>query len=233
MLTTVLVMAVAVSLEPFRIGMSVSMLNRPRPMLRLLAYLCGGFAMGLTVGLVVLFVFRRRLLGSTYFTLPRVQILIGATALLVAAVLAAKVFAGRFSRWRRMEPPGGGSATTDAARGQLAAGVQRLLNGRSLWVAGIAGLGIALPSVDYLAALAVILASGAAAMEQVGALLMFNVVAFALVEVPLVAYLLAPRTTRVSMGALHDWIRSRRRVEVATLVAGVGFVLISVGVAGL
>jgi Sap, sulfolipid-1-addressing protein len=215
MLISVLVMAFAVSLEPFRIGMTVLMLNRPRPMLQLLAFLCGGFAMGLTVGLVVLFAFRRRLLGSTYITLPKVQILLGVLALLVAAVLAARAFTGPFGRER------------------LATLAQRLLNGRSLWIAGMAGLGIALPSVDYLAALAVILASRAAAMTQVGALLMFNVVAFALVEIPLLAYLLAPQRTRTSMVALHDWIRSRRRVEVATLLAAVGGVLLAAGVAGL
>ena len=211
---TILVMAVAVSLEPFRIGMTVLMLNRPRPMLQLLVFLCGGYAMGMTVGLVVLFVFRRRLLGSAYFTLPKVQILIGALALLVAAALA--VGAGR----------GAGPA-------KLSTRMQGLLGRRSLWVSGLAGMGIALPSVDYLAALAIILASGAAAMTQVGALLMFNIVAFALVQIPLVAYLLAPDKTRASMGALNDWIRSRRRAEVATLLAVVGCVLLAVGVRGL
>jgi len=108
-----------------------------------------------------------------------------------------------------------------------------LLGRHSLWVSGLAGMGIALPSVDYLAALALILASGAAAPTQVGALLMFNVVAFALVQIPLVAYLLAPDKTRASMGALNDWIRSRRRAEVATLLAVVGCVLLAVGVRGL
>jgi hypothetical protein len=62
---------------------------------------------------------------------------------------------------------------------------------------------------------------------------MFNAVAFALVEIPLLAYLLAPQATRTTMAALHDWIRSRRRVEVATLLTAVGCVLLAVGVAGL
>jgi hypothetical protein len=100
-------------------------------------------------------------------------------------------------------------------------------------VATVAGLGIALPSVDYLGALAVILASGAAAMTQVGALLVFNAVAFALVEIPLLAYLLAPQATRNSMAALHDWIRSRRRIEVTALLAAVGCVLLAVGATGM
>jgi Sap, sulfolipid-1-addressing protein len=185
-------------------------------LLQLLAFLSGGYAMGMTVGLVVLFVLRHRLPGSTYFTLPRVQVLIGVLALLVAAIVAIKPPAGR-----------------NAGPGRLMTRAQRLLTGRSLWVAGVAGLGIALPSVDYLAALAVILASGAAAMTQVGALVIFNVVAFALVEIPLLAYLLAPKATRASMAALNDWIRARRRIEVAALLVAVGCVLLTIGVAGL
>jgi hypothetical protein len=209
-------MALAVSIEPFRIGMTVLMLNRPRPALQLLTFLFGGFAMGTTVGLVVLFGFRRMLRGSTYFTLPNVQILIGFLALLVAVVVAVAAPGRLGSRPARLARP-----------------AQRLLRTHSLSVAGIAGLGIGLPSVDYLAALAVILASGAAALTQVATLLMFNVVAFALVEIPLLAYLLAPKTTATSMTALHNWIRSRRRLDLAILLAVAGCVFLAIGAAGL
>jgi hypothetical protein len=208
---TVVVMAIAVSMEPFRIGMTALMLNRPKPALQLLAFLSGGFAMGATVGLVVVFAFRPGLLGSAHFTLPKVQIAIGALAVLIAAVVAAGF----------MSAP------------SLPARARGLARGPSLWVAGVAGLGIALPSIDYLAVLAVIVASGAAPSTQVGALLVFNVVAFALVELPLVAYLLAPDRTRASMAALNDWIRSRRRRGVAAVLAAVGCVLLVAGIAGL
>jgi hypothetical protein len=211
---TLLVMAVAVSLEPFRIGMTVLMLNRPRPTLQLLAFLSGGFAMGTAVGLVVLFVLRHKLSGATHFTLPKVQIVIGVLALLVAAAVIATP-----------SPPRGMETLFTRAR--------HLLDGSSLWVAGAAGVGIALPSVDYLAVLAVILASGAAPPTQVGALLTFNVVAFTLVEIPLVAYLAAPDKTRALMAALHNWIRSHRRRNVAVVLAAVGSVLLAVGIAAL
>ncbi len=213
MLVTVLVMALAVSVEPFRIGMTVLMLNRPKPALQLFAFLCGGFAMGLTVGLVVLFVFRRTLAGSGHFTMPNVQILIGLLALSVAAIVAV------FGRWE-LRPT------------RLTRPARQLLTGPSLAVAGVAGLGIALPSVDYLAALAVILASRASAPTQVAMLVMFNVVAFTFVEIPLLAYLVAPKKTVAWVAALHDWIRSRRRVDVAILLAAVGAVLLTVGLAG-
>lgn len=208
---TVLVMAIAVSMEPFRIGMTVLMLNRPRPALQLLAFLIGGFVMAATVGLVVLFAFRPSLLGSAHFTLPTVQIVIGAAAVLVAALLATGV----------MPIP------------RVPARAQGLARGPSLWVAGVAGLGIALPSIDYLAVLAVIVASGAEPSTQFGALLAFIVVAFALVELPLVAYLLAPERTRVLMAALNEWIRSHRRRGVAAVLAAVGCVLLVAGFAGL
>lgn len=210
MWVTVLVMAIAVSLEPFRVGMTVLMLNRPRPTLQLIAFLAGGFAMGLTVGLVVIFAFRPVTLASAHFTLPTVQIAIGILALVVAALLALKV----------MPAP---TLPTLPAR----------VRGPSLWVAGAAGLGIALPSIDYLAALAVIVASEAATSTQVAALLVFNGVAFAFVELPLLAYLVAPARTRAAMTALNDWIRSRRRRGVAAVLAVIGAVLLVAGLVGL
>jgi hypothetical protein len=116
---------------------------------------------------------------------------------------------------------------------KLPARARGLAFGPSLWVAGVAGLGIALPSIDYLAVLAVIVASGAARSTQVGALLVFNVVAFTLVELPLVAYLLAPDRTRALMTSFNDWIQSRRRRGVAAVLVAVGCVLLGAGIAGL
>lgn len=208
---TLLVMAIAVSLEPFRVGMSVVMLNRPRPQWQLAAFLCGGFLMGLSVGAVVLFAVESRLPPSAHFNLPRVQVAIGVLALLAAGVVAA-------TKGRPRTPP---------------AWLTRLLDGQSLWVAGAAGLGIALPSVDYLAALTVIAAGATTPGTRLSALLMFNVVAFAMVEIPLLCYLVAPDRTRAVMTRLHRWIRTRRRLEVATLLAVVGTVLTTVGLVGL
>lgn len=211
---TLLAMAIAVSLEPFRIGMTILMINRPRPGLHLLAFLTGGFAMGIAVGLIVLFILRPAL-GSAHFTLPTVQIVVGVVLLINAAVLAS----GMGLPSRRFDP--------------LAARTRQLLNGRSLWAAGVAGLGIALPSIDYLAVLALIVASGAAASVQFGALLVFNVVAFGFVEIPLLCFLAAPDRTRAVLSTMQDWLRTRRRSAVAILLTAVGGVLLVAGLVGL
>jgi hypothetical protein len=219
-----LVMALAVSLEPFRVGMTLVMVNRPRPALQLLAFLAGGFAMGTAVGVAVLFVLRPAL-GSPHFTLPRVQLAVGAL-ILVNAVLIATGVLGR--------PGTGGTAGLPArVLSPLVSRARDLLGGRSLWTATVAGLGIALPSIDYLAALALIVASGAAVMTQLGALVAFNVVAFALVEIPLLCYLVAPGPTRDAVGAVHAWLRVRGRLGVAALLGVVGAVLLTAGAVGL
>jgi type IV secretory pathway VirB2 component (pilin) len=220
---TLLAMAIAVSLEPFRIAITVVMINRPRPILQLLAFLTGGFAMGIAVGTIALFVLRPAL-GSAHFTLPKMQIVVGVVLLINAAVVASGVVGRRAN---------GDGNQADRAPGQLATRTRQLLDGQSLWIAGVAGLGIALPSVDYLAVLALIAASGAGATAQVGALLVFNVVAFGFVELPLICYLVAPDRTRATLSALQHWVRRRRRRDVALLLAAVGGVLIVAGLVGL
>ena len=208
---TLLLMAVAIGLEPFRIGMAVLMLNRPRPQLQLLVFLCGGFVMGTTVGVVVLFVLRRHLMESNHFTLPKVQLAIGALALAAALYLVLR------------------PAAADKEPGWMSKLGAWATQTSSLWVAAVAGLAIALPSVDFLAVLAVILASGHGAAVQVAALMLFQVVAFMLVEIPLVAYLVAPRRTLAAMTALNEWVWSRRRREVAATLGVLGAILVTVG----
>ena len=83
--------------------------------------------------------------------------------------------------------------------------------------------------MDYLAALAVILASGAPTAHQVGALVMFNTVACASVEVPLIAYLFAPEATRAAMGRVNGWFVANRRRALAFTLALIGSILLGVG----
>ncbi|MGD9517646.1 GAP family protein, partial [Mycolicibacterium sp.] len=76
-------------------------------------------------------------------------------------------------------------------------------------------------------------ASGAAAAVQFSALIVFNVVAFALVEIPLLCYLVAPDRTRAALSSLYEWVRAQGRRGVSLLLAVVGCVLVAVGFAGL
>ena len=210
-------MALAVSVEPFRLGMTALILTRPRPVADLLAFLCGGFLMGMAVGGAVLFGLHNTV-GSGRFTLPKVQIGLGLLALLLAAAVASGV---RLPSRRE----GGQQNTPLADRARL------MVANRSPWKTGIAGLAVALPSTDFLAVLAVILASETRPMTQFLALFWFNVIALAVVECALLAHLMAPKWTQARVAALNDWVAANRRRALTVTLAVIGSVLLAVGLA--
>lgn len=222
MWTIVALMALGVSVEPTRLGLTVLMLNRPRPLLQLFVFLCGAFAMGLSLGLTLLFVLRVSPMGNADVSGPYIQVALGVLALLVAAVLAVTASMRR--------PPAGPST---GFAGKLTTRVRGFLQNNSLWVAGVSGLGIALPSADFLAVIALIHASGATQPMQSMALLFFNVVAFSMVALPLLSYAAMPGRTYEMVSALHTWVRTRRRIDVAGIVAVLGLIILTLGVIGI
>lgn len=243
MWATLVVMAIALSIEPVRIGLTVLMLNRPRPMVQLLTFLCGGFAMGFGVNLVVLFVLSRMVVATPNFNLAKVQIVTGLLVVPLAVILAIDIPVPKFMRRRRTGATVGGDAgprgdadpvvAAPSAWERLSTRARHILLGSSLWVAGISGVGIALPSAQYAAAIAVIVASGATPAARAAALLMFNIVAFAFVEIPLASYLVAPDKTRAAIARLNAWIRSRHRRDFAALLGASGCIVLAMGLSGL
>ncbi|TVS88382.1 GAP family protein [Mycobacterium helveticum] len=225
MWSTVLLLGLSVVLEPVRIGLVVLMLNRRRPLVQLLVFLCGGVTMGVGVGLVLLF-----LIGATplagHLTVAGVQISTGLVALLVAVLLVTGVSA-RFLRRVPAKP------APPARAGWLSATARQLLHGDSLYVAAVAGMGAALPSANYLGAMAAILASAAAPAARAEALLAFNAVAFAMAEIPLLSYLVAPRQTRAAAAALRDWLRARTQRGAGFMVGAGGCLMLTLGLSRL
>ena len=187
MWTIVLLMALGVSVEPTRLGLTVLMLNRPRPLLQLFVFLCGAFVMGLSLGLTLLFVLRVSPMGQADVSGPYIQVALGVLALLVAAVLAITASIRRPAAAPRA--PRAGLADKVARR------VRGFMQNNSLWVAGVSGLGIALPSADFLAVIALIHASGATQPIQYMALHNKNSVAISIVALPLVIYAAMPAIT--------------------------------------
>ncbi|OBH96651.1 GAP family protein [Mycobacterium sp. E2733] len=235
MWVTVLILAGSVIFEPIRVGLVVLLLSRRRPLLQLLAFLCGGFAMGVGAGLVVLFVLRATPVVG-HFSVAEVQIASGLIALLVAAVLATDAMRRRVVRPAPADTVMRGSGgvalfegTTPSGRQQLAERARIFLRSESLSVAAISGLGASLPSANYMGSMAAILASHAAPVAQVQALVAFNLVAFTVAEIPLIGYLAAPQRTRAFMAGLQNWLRSRGRRDIAVLVAAGGCFMLVLG----
>ncbi|OBJ06904.1 GAP family protein [Mycobacterium sp. 1465703.0] len=236
---TVLVLAGSVIFEPVRLSLVVLLLSRKRPLLQLLVFLCGGLTMGSAVGLVVLFVLRSApVVGQV--NLAQVQIASGLVALLIAALLATNSLRHKHVRHRSANGGvrrGGGvlllEETPPTGLAKLTGRARVFLQGDSLRVAWVSGMGTALPSANYMAAMAVILATHAGPVTAVQAVVAYNLVAFTVAEIPLASYLLARGRTRAFMVALQTWLRSRTQRDVAALIAASGTLMLALGLTSL
>lgn len=218
---TVVVLATAVNFEPSRPTLVPLMLARPRPIVQLTALYLGIFITGMIAGLLTLFVFHRTPLGNDPVNGGRVQIGIGLLAFLIAALTASNAF-----RRRGRPAATGGERPVE----KIAEHARNMLRkGNSAWVSFLLGLGIGLPSVDYLAVLVVIGASGASPSMQITALLVFMLLGNAFIAVPLAAYVLAPHRTNRRIALCQSWIRDRTRRQIAAVLVAVGVIQIGLG----
>ena len=238
-----LVFAIAVNFEPFRLWLVPILLMRPRPVAQLLAFLASSVITSTAVGLLVLFVLQDGRLGLRNIDAGIAKIVIGLLALLVAAWLGLRLP----SRWSIGRGSGAqptarddrdgvlAEATAPRATNRITARARTLaMHGSSPWISGAVGLAAAsIPSVDYLALLVLIAASATTPAIQVAALITFVFLANLVVAIPIFSSLIAPRWTQSVFERFHAWVLSRSRRDVAAFVAIAGVLLIAAGVQSL
>jgi hypothetical protein len=236
MWSAVFFLSLVVAMDPVRVGITTLLLSRPRPVLNLFVFWLGGMTAGITVALVVLLFLRDlalpvlRVAISTVSspTAAHIQVVIGVLAVLIAA---------HFWTVRRVPAAVTGAdasgpllhLTAVTAPGRPS--IRERLECGSLVMVFVAGLALATPPVEYLAVLITIMASRATVGAQLGAALMFTLVAFTVVEVPLIGYLTTPAKTLAVVRRLNEWIRGRQQLIPAALIGVVGALLLVTGMA--
>jgi Sap, sulfolipid-1-addressing protein len=236
---TVIVLALIAAIDPLRLGIVALVISRPRPMLNLLVYWLGAMAAGSAVAVCLLILphdfapmFMQTVSAAAASSTGRhTRIAIG-----VLALLSAMLIAVRYSDRRARVPTAGGDPSALAmqpsaptAYSRLLGRAQGALEGGSLWVAFVAGIGSGPPPGEYLLALAALATSGAAIGTQISVAIAWIVVMLAVVEIPLITYLTTPAQTQAVILQLHNWIRFRRRRILAVLVAVAGGLLVATG----
>jgi hypothetical protein len=227
-------------MEPTRLGLIALLLTRPRPTRHLIVFLITSLTISLSIGLTVLFVVHHSSLTKGDISPAPLQIAFGVVLLLVAALLASNI---RLNRFSRQKVPAAGGADDAAGEGvplpptsrraRLFQRVRRFTRGESSALSASIGAATAMPSFDYFALLAIIIASKAPALEQALALLTFLLLAGAGASIPLLSFLVAPDRTRIWVQKASSWIRSRTRKQAGVFVGVVGVILIAIGVHGL
>jgi len=237
---TVLVVALISACDPVRLSIALLLISRPRPMLSLLGYWLGGIVAGLIAAVGLLLVLRTMAPMLTEHAaaaaespiVRHIQLFGGVTALSVAALIAIGLAARHPAR---AHVSGGGASGLEQQSNALTAVLRLSVRGRNafedntFWVAFAAGVISAIPPVEYLVVIAVILGSGAAGGVQVSAAMLFTVVSLAVIEIPLVSCLATPERTHAAMLRLHDWVRVRRQLIVAIAVGVAGALMVLTG----
>jgi hypothetical protein len=239
---TVLLLALMTSTDPIRLAITALLVARPRPLLNLFAFWLGVMAAGTAAGIALLFSLRDFLpvavhnVTSTAASLTRgpVRMTIGVFALMVAARIARKLFVQRSAPlpvpvMAPADPLAMVKLPIPAVFPRLLAVVRDTIERGHPGVAFVVGLGSATPPVEFLIALAAILASGAAAGSQMCAVVMFTVVVLIIVEIPLVSFLATPAKTQAMMQHLHNWLRAQRNLISVFTIGSAGVMLIVSG----
>jgi hypothetical protein len=220
----VLVLAVGAAVSPTILAVVIVVLHRPRPRRLLAAYLVGGLLTSIAVGIAVVTSLTEldAVSGSSPAADPIVNFTIGFLSLLVAYVLATDRDAGFGERRREKKD----------AKPQRDPWSERVLSHGSAPIAFAVGVALNLPGAFYLVALKDIAQADNGFASQVGAILIFNLIMFALAEVPLLGYSFAPETTQAKVEQLNEWMARNARQIVVVVATVFGLYLVARGIVG-
>jgi hypothetical protein len=219
------ILALGSACYPLLLAIVLVLLTADNPPKLLLGYLIGGAAMSFALGVLIIFVLDDVGVGhhSRSHTFgPWVDIIVGAVAIAAALLLE--------RRHRRRLRAAGSSVVR---RGSGIARVDRILDKSSIVWMIVLGMCLSLPSPFYLAALKDIAQQDPNWSARLGILLVFNIVIFLLVWVPLVAHLVSPNRTRGAVDTMNLWLHAHVLRIGVVAAAAVGVYEIVRGVAAL
>jgi Sap, sulfolipid-1-addressing protein len=228
----VLPLALASAVDPVLIASVAVMLSRRRAASLLVAYLVAGAAVSVGAGVLILFALGKAGLGGGTGAAesPGIDVGAGAALLIVAVVIATgvgrRVVAIASVRRRDVRGSAPGAAPVRAEKPSLR---DRVRAAESPWIAALAGVAWGVPGAFYLAALALIARSGVATASAVVTIVAFNLVMFALVELPLLAFFIAPGRTRAAVQRISAVASTHRRTLAAGISGAAGTYLLGRG----
>jgi hypothetical protein len=207
------ILALASAFSPVLLAIVLVALAAPEPPKLLLWYLAGGGLVSLALGIVIIAALQglgqTRHHGSHSFG-PGVDIAVGVLGLAIAGVLVTR----RRARARAPKPRSGTSGSPGPVQRILAKG-----SPRSMFILGLI---LGFPGVYYLAALKDIAQGEPNWTGRIALVVAFNVIAFLLILVPLVGFLVAPDATRRSVRGTNAWLGAHLLDIGIVVAAGAG-----------
>jgi len=237
-----LALANAGSLSIQLLAVVLVILTRPRPKPLLWAFWLSAVVVSCAVSCIVLAIFRTKgtFLGTTSTSVSPVVYLIAGVIALAVALFASttrgRELIGREAERGEKDEPGSPGSVGDRARAKaqdLKAKADESLKRGSVWMAILVGVFLGAPSPFSLAAVGIMVRNGYSLPTQLLLIVMFALITYLVVEVPVIGYVVAPEGTAARVEAFSSWLGSHRIQAVAAVAAVIGVVLIIKGLSAL
>lgn len=196
---------------PLLLAIVLVLLTAKNPPKLLLGYLIGGYAMSYAIGVAVLLLLdaigQGHQRSSSSKLGPGVDLFVGVVAIVGAVLIE------RHRRARNRDPV---ARTPRVGSGNER--IDRILDKGSIRWMIVLGICLSLPSPFYLAALKDIALDTPGWSQRLVILVVFNIIIFLLVWIPLAAYLISPDGTRRAVDHLNRWLQANL-LRVGVLIA--------------
>ena len=226
---SIILFALAAAVYPQLLAVVVVILTRPNPQPLLWACYLASLVVSVGGSVLIFTVFQSHatIAGTSSHRLgPAVYLVVGATAVVLAIAMTTRRDRDQKQRGRRRRP---GSATVAKTRARA----EDALGEGSFVVAGLVGALLAIPGPFDLLALGRLARNGYGVLTAAGVMLVFALIKFALIEVPIVGYALDPDGTAARVDRFSNWMHANRVVGIAAVVGLFGILLIGRGIARL
>jgi len=218
-------------------------LTRPRPKTLLWAFWLAAFIVSCGFGFLALAVFRSKgtFLGTTSRTVsPAIYLIVGVIALCVAVFAATRhgreLIGREIDKQQSNANPSPQGSLSDRAQvkvQEVKTKAEEALKHGSVWVALAVGVVLGAPTPFQLAGAGIMVRNGYGLLTQALLVVMFSLITYLVVEVPIISYAVWPDATSSRVTAFSEWLSSHKIQAAAAVAAVVGLVLIGKGIAAL
>ena len=230
-------LALAAAAYPQLLAIVVVILTRPEPRRLLWACYFGAVTISVGCGLAILLVFRDRagVLGSSSHRLGASPFLVvGAIGVVLAVLIAGERTRGLLGRGiprrrMRVEMPDKRQGSIDRWKGSAKGALARGSVGVAIGVGAILGV----PGPFDVLALGRLVRFGYALVPSLVIVVVFNLIKFALIELPILSYALDPSGTAKRVEGFSTWMKANQIRVIAVVIGIIGLLLIGRGISRL
>ena len=211
-------LAFTAALNPKLLAIDLLLIENWRPRAMFLCVLLGGLTVGITIGLLDVLTIHADAIQAQGTASAGVDLAVGLLLLAVGGLLAT----GRLHRRRQTQVPAGTEPPEQTEQKEKKGDwAQRVLAEPRLGLAMLVGALCGIPGASYLTALHNLITGNYSTTTQVIAVIVFVLIEFLLIIIPLVFLELRPEATKAALKGAQEWLRG----HTFQLMAGIALVL--------